>query len=322
MKKIIISGEIGWGVSAESIREKLKVAGGDSIEAHFSSPGGSVFAGLEIHSLFLDYRRTYPAATMTSRIIGLAASMASYLALNPAFNRIAAEDFAVLMIHNTTGGVSGDYREMAKMAEILDKLNDTLAAAYAARTRKSLQAIRKMMDEETWFFGDEIKDAGFVDEIISTDAAPVDRNTAIARAKSQFSAIAPKVVADVAAYSERMNLTEFVQRENPILGKDLSGKTVFSSDVKSRPSWWKCMSTLTPYGEKVAAEIREAIVGLDDGVIRNEDDLMAQVRADRITLGFDELVINNVGISEAERAFRKQVDDDRRRLGLEPRYNV
>ena len=131
---------------------------------------------------------------MMLTIKGMAASMASYIAVNPAWDLIAAEDNAVFMIHNAWGGVVGDYREVGKMAEILDGLTNLIGKAYAIKAKKSLTDIRALMDDETWYFGDEILKAGFVDEIVKTET-PKDKSSAVAASKLKFSALTQKLQA-------------------------------------------------------------------------------------------------------------------------------
>ena len=113
---INISGEIGCDVTPNKIKKQLDAAKGKDIDVHITSPGGFVFDGIEIFNAFRDYKKQYPKAQMMLTIKGLAASMASYLAVNPAFDLVAAEDNAVFMIHNAWGGAVGDYREMKKSA--------------------------------------------------------------------------------------------------------------------------------------------------------------------------------------------------------------
>ena len=194
MEKIIIEGEIGWQVFPEDIRSKLDAAAGKDVEVQISSPGGSVFDGIAIYNAIRDYKRTYPGVQMMATIKGIAASMASYIAVNPAFDLVSAEDNAVFMIHNTQGGVAGDYRDMEKMAEVLKGLNNILADAYVARCKEKKKKVLDMMSEETWLFGSEIISAGFADEIIKTDA-DADKSVVTADAKVKFFALQQKIKA-------------------------------------------------------------------------------------------------------------------------------
>jgi len=195
MKKIIINGEIGWEVTTQGVRAELDAAAGDDLDIQIASPGGYVSTGLAIFNLFRDYKREHPGAQIVATIKGVAASMATYLAVNPAFDLVAAEDNAVFMIHNAMGGASGDYRDMRKMAEILDGVTQIVGKAYTAKTGTALDEIRDMMDDETWLFGDEIKEAGFVDEIIKSSDADTDKPAALAQAKVKFNEMAAKLSA-------------------------------------------------------------------------------------------------------------------------------
>lgn len=214
-KKIIISGEIGWEINPDGIRKALDEAAGEDLDIYIASPGGSVFRGIEIFNLFRDYKRTYPASQITATIKGMAASMATYLAVNPAFDLLAAEDNAVFMIHNAWGGVVGDYREVGKMAEVLNGVTQIIGRAYAARTGKSLKKIREMMDEETWLFGEEIKDAGFVDEIVKGDDSEPDKNAAITQARAAFSALSKKLAETPENYAQIAALITEAPAHNP-----------------------------------------------------------------------------------------------------------
>ena len=190
---INISGEIGWDVMPEDIKKQLNDAKGKDIEVHITSPGGFVFDGIEIFNAFRDYKKQYPKAQMMLTIKGLAASMASYLAVNPAFDLVAAEDNAVFMIHNAWGGAVGDYREMKKSAEVLEGVSDLLGQAYAKKTGKKKEEIKKAMDDESWYFGNEILESGFVDEIIKSPEKK-EKESALSESKIAMSLLGEKLV--------------------------------------------------------------------------------------------------------------------------------
>ncbi len=193
MKKIRIAGYIGYDYSSGSIAIDLKDAGGEDLDIQIASPGGSVFDGIDIFNQIRDYRRDFPKAQITITLKGLAASMASYIAAVPVADKVRAEDNAVFMIHNPWSASIGDHREAQKTADFLKGLASLLADAYVKRSRKSRAEIVAMMDAETWLFGEEIKEAGFVDEIIeSTDdkgkpsASAKDKAAAIGAARVEF----------------------------------------------------------------------------------------------------------------------------------------
>lgn len=181
---IYINGDIGWDVTDADIIEQLQNANGD-LEVYISSGGGSVFQGVNIFNAFKNYNKGKVTMVVTS----FAASMASYIAL--AGDELKVYDNAVYMIHNAWSLSVGDHRQMRKDAEILFNLSEILKKAYISKTGKSKNEVTKLMDEESWFYGSEIKDAGFADEVIKTENDS-DKNQAVAFASEAFRASVKK----------------------------------------------------------------------------------------------------------------------------------
>jgi len=192
MKKIIISGEIGFEVWPDMIRSQLSDAKGGDIEFDLSSPGGFVFDGIEIYNMIRDYKRDNPKSQMILNIKSEAASMGSYIATNPAFDLVTAEDNASYMIHNPLMGTIGDYQEMQKSADFLERLAAMMAPSYANRSKQSIEETRASMDSETWLFGEEIVKAGFADEMMKTDSKE-GKAAARAKAELKYKAVAKKI---------------------------------------------------------------------------------------------------------------------------------
>lgn len=193
MIKLTLSGLIGWEILPENIKNYLEKAKGEDLEVHLVSPGGGVMSGIEIYNLFLDYKRKYPKSQNILMIKGFVASMATYLAMNPAFDLVAAEENTPWMIHNASGGAYGDYREMKTFYEALEGLTNIIAKAYSKKTKKSLKDIREMMDNETWLFGNEILEAGFIDEMISSKLKKRKKAEAVAEAKIEFTNMSKRI---------------------------------------------------------------------------------------------------------------------------------
>ena len=93
--------------------------------------------------------------------------MATQIAL--ACNRIEAYDNAIFFIHNVSGFAVGDYRELRSYADVLKRSTKNLANLYVKQTGKSYDEIKKLMNDETYFFGKEILDNGFCDFIIEIE---------------------------------------------------------------------------------------------------------------------------------------------------------
>lgn len=188
MKKIQICGIVGWDCTPTSLREALADANGEAVELEVSSPGGYIAPGLEMFNLVRNY-----AGDINVRITGYAMSMASYIPLavksrkNP--GKIVAEDNAVYMIHNARGGAWGDHNDILGYGEYLKGLSTLIAKQYVKRTGKSMEEIVGMMDAETFFFGEDMVEHGFIDEIIEVDNDDDDTDdeqTAMANAKAAF----------------------------------------------------------------------------------------------------------------------------------------
>jgi ATP-dependent Clp endopeptidase proteolytic subunit ClpP len=177
VKVIPISGVIGWDVTGQDIRNQLAAADGEEIEVQLSSVGGFVFDGLEIFNLIKNYE-----GKKSARIMGVAASMGSYIpfAVKPD-GKIISEANGVMMIHNAWGIAAGTADDMRAEATVLEGLSSIIADAYAKYTGKSAEDVKAMMDSETWMFGSEMLDAGFIDEIIGDETADKEASIKAAR---------------------------------------------------------------------------------------------------------------------------------------------
>jgi hypothetical protein len=105
-------------------------------------------------------------------------SMASYIAQAARSvnknSKVIVSDNSVVMIHNPWSYATGDYRELGKTAEYLEKLAAMYGSVHALVSGKSEKEIRKAMDDETYYVGSEIVDAGLANEfdaIAQADAA-------------------------------------------------------------------------------------------------------------------------------------------------------
>jgi ATP-dependent protease ClpP protease subunit len=185
MTRINLDGVVGWEVLAADIRAALEAAAGDDIDLTISSPGGSVYEGLAIYNAIRDYRRD--GGKVTARVIGLAASMATYIPL--AADEVIVEDNAVWMIHNPWSIALGDQNDMRKEADILEGIAGVLASAYVKKTEWDRQEIRSMMDAETYLFGDDIVAFGFADRVEPAGDGAEDRDEAVAMARTEVEAM-------------------------------------------------------------------------------------------------------------------------------------
>lgn len=148
----------GEGMTAKDFQKELSEIKASQIDLHINSPGGDVFDGNTIYNLLKQH-----AATVTTYIDGLAASIASVVAL--AGDRIVMAENALFMLHQPWAFTMGNEEDHEKTLEVLKQVGGSIARTYIAKTGKEESEIRKMMRAETWLNADEALEAGFVDEI-------------------------------------------------------------------------------------------------------------------------------------------------------------
>ena len=214
MKIINISGEIGFDVEPKEIKSQLNDAKGKDIDIQISSPGGHAFKAFEIYNIISDYKKSYPKSKIMATIKGLAASAASYIASNPSIDKITAEENAVYMIHNAQGCACGDNRAMSEMSNLLDSMNNILAKSYAKKSGKKVKEIRSLMDSTTFYFGDEIKSSGFVDDMVKSPEK-IDKVGALSDANIKMSMLFEKMATIKYDYDQVTALME-IEPENNI----------------------------------------------------------------------------------------------------------
>lgn len=161
--EIAIFGPIGntWdgeGVTAAKFIKDFKAIKGDDITLTINSPGGSLFDGLAIYTAL-----AASGKNITAKVMGLAASAASVILM--AAKRIEMPKNTHQMAHKASGGVFGTAEEMRAMATVVDSLDASIVATYAARSGKSEDEIKALLDKgDYWMSADEAVAAGFADE--------------------------------------------------------------------------------------------------------------------------------------------------------------
>ena len=145
----------GDGITAKSISDALKEFKPNSaLDIYLNSPGGSVFEGIAIYNQLMRW-----GGKKTVHIDGLAASIASIIALCGNERRMASN--ALYMCHSAWSITVGNAKDMRKMADSLDKIDETLISTYVDRAGCKESDIRAWCDAETWMNADEAVSRGF-----------------------------------------------------------------------------------------------------------------------------------------------------------------
>lgn len=180
MNKIQIEGEIGFETTAKEVVNQLKGMSGD-LTVEINSVGGSVYNGIQIFNALFEYDKGH----ITTVNKGMAASMASYIML--VGDTIKSYSNATYMIHNALTFAYGNSHDLRKTANHLEALSTVIANKYVDKTGKSMDEVKQMMDDETFLYGTEMQDHGFVDEVIDVEKN-TSKESAFAMHQNEFQA--------------------------------------------------------------------------------------------------------------------------------------
>lgn len=131
------------------------------IYMYINSPGGVVTAGLAIYDT-MQYIKP-PVATMC---IGQACSMGSLLLAAGAPGMRRALPNSRIMIHQPSGGVSGQATDIEIHAKEILQLRERLVKLYAHHCGKDAEAIAAAKDRDNFMSPEEALAFGLVDEVV------------------------------------------------------------------------------------------------------------------------------------------------------------
>lgn len=190
----------GYGITGRRVGALLRAAGDRDVTLNINSPGGDVFEGLAIYNLLRAHK-----GDVTVRVVGLAASAASVIAMGGDRIEIARAGF--LMIHNTWVYAVGDRHDLGTIAGQLGAFDEVMAELYAVRSGVNAAEVGQMMDRETWISGKAAVEQKFADDLLASDLITVNEK---ARAEAPRLKNLAKVDAAMArggiARSERRSL--------------------------------------------------------------------------------------------------------------------
>lgn len=130
---------------------------------YLNSPGGSVTAGMAIYDT-MQYIRP-PVSTLC---IGQAASMGAILLAAGAPGKRFALPHARIMIHQPMGGAQGQASDIAIQAKEILRIRDELNLVLSKHTGQGLEVIERETDRDRFMTGEEAKDFGIIDQVITS----------------------------------------------------------------------------------------------------------------------------------------------------------
>ena len=219
--KVMLYDDIGaWGKNAKDFANEFDAIATPKIDLHIHSYGGEILDGLAIYNTIKNHK-----AEVTVHIDGIAASIASVIAL--AGDKVCISKSAYMMIHNGWGYAIGDPAEMRKQADVLDKLCNSLAEIYSAKSGKKVEDIRNDMDAETWLDAGEAKAYGLVDEIENDDEEEESEDgmaaMSILRAVAKYQKTPPKLRKFAASLAPKLSNKKEPAMAKPVKFKPTAG---------------------------------------------------------------------------------------------------
>lgn len=133
------------------------------INLYINSPGGGVTAGLAIYDTM-----QYIKPNITTVCVGQAASMGALLLAAGAAKKRYSLPNARIMIHQPMGGFQGQASDIEIQAKEILRMKATLNDILKIHTGKDLEQIGKDTDRDYFMAGQEAKEYGIVDHVISS----------------------------------------------------------------------------------------------------------------------------------------------------------
>ena len=129
---------------------------------YINSPGGSVSAGMAIYDTM-----QYLRCEVSTLCIGMAASMGAFLLSAGAKGKRKALPNAEIMIHQPSGGASGQASDIAIHAEQILRIRKNLNEILAKNTGKPIATIEQDVERDHFMTAQQALEYGLIDEIIA-----------------------------------------------------------------------------------------------------------------------------------------------------------
>lgn len=164
---IMLSGPIDDNVSNSVIAQLLFLDAQDpekDIYLYINSPGGSVTAGMAIYDTM-----NFIKSDVQTIVIGMAASMGSFLLSAGTKGKRYALPNAEVMIHQPLGGAQGQATEIEIAARHILKTRDRLNKIISDNTGQPIEVVEKDTDRDNYMSAEEAKAYGLIDEIMESN---------------------------------------------------------------------------------------------------------------------------------------------------------
>jgi len=133
------------------------------ISMYIHSPGGYVTAGMAIYDTM-----QFMTCDVGTYCIGMAASMGAVLLAAGAKGKRFILPNARVMIHQPSGGASGQASDISIQAKEILRLKKRLNEIMAFHTGQPVERVERDMDRDNYMSAEDAKEYGIVDEVVKS----------------------------------------------------------------------------------------------------------------------------------------------------------
>jgi ATP-dependent Clp protease protease subunit len=131
------------------------------IAMYINSPGGIVTSGMAIYDTM-----QFIKPAVSTLCIGQAASMGSLLLSAGEKGMRFALPNARIMVHQPSGGFSGQASDIERHAEDIIKMKRRLNETYVKHTGQTYEMIERTLDRDYFMTADQARDFGIIDKVL------------------------------------------------------------------------------------------------------------------------------------------------------------
>ena len=160
---IFLTGEIDSNTANSVVAQLLYLETKDpdkDISLYINSPGGSVTDGMAIYDTM-----KYIKCDVCTICVGLAASMGAFLLSAGTKGKRFALANSEIMIHQPSGGVSGQATEIAIVADRILKIRAKMNKILAENTNQPLEKIQNDVERDFYMDAEDAREYGIIDKV-------------------------------------------------------------------------------------------------------------------------------------------------------------
>ena len=160
---VFLGSEVNDEVANYLTAQMLYLEGEDpekDIWLYINSPGGSVTAGMAIYDTM-----QFIQPDVATICMGLAASMGQFLLCAGEPGKRFSLPHARIMMHQPSGGLSGQASDIAIQAEQIIFIKRLMAEKIAEHTGQTVEQVEADSERDRWFTADQAKEYGIIDHV-------------------------------------------------------------------------------------------------------------------------------------------------------------